>query len=457
VADPLDRCGGDAVPLRDYQRDGVAQIRDALRRVRRVVYALPTGGGKSYVFAYVVAGAVAKKRRALVLAHRAEILDQISAVLTRIGVPHGRVQPGHPATNHPVQVGSVMTVARRLATLPAPDLIVVDEAHHAVASSWARITEAWPGAYVLGVTATPTRLDGRGLRDAFDEMVEGPDVRALIDAGWLAEYSYYAPRLAVDLSGLRIVAGDYLPHDLAARLDRPTITGDAIAHYRRHLGGRTAIAFCCTVAHAEHVACDFRAAGIPAASIDGAMRPGERAALVEMLRCGAIRVLTSCDLISEGFDAPAVGGAILLRPTASLALHRQQIGRCLRPKGDGSRAVILDHVGNVDRHGLPDAPLRWTLDGRRSANADASDGIEGGGGGVRTQPDEIAGELDVIDPLPAWAGGLDIRAARGPEWRELLRRAAGREDRLRQIQVARGYHPGWIWHALSKHKPEVRA
>ena len=142
-------------------------------------------------------------------------------------------------------------------------------------------------------------------------------------------------------------------------MDRPGITGSVIEHYLRHLAPRTAICFTITIAHAEHVAQQFLDAGVPAASIDGTMRADERRDAVNRLRTGDIRVLCSCEIISEGFDAPAVGGAILLRPTQSFALFRQQIGRCLRPKDDGSAAIIVDHVGNVHRHGLPDAPHQW--------------------------------------------------------------------------------------------------
>ena len=154
------------------------------------------------------------------------------------------------------------------------------------------------------------------------------------------------------------------------RVDQDGITGDVVEHYLKHLAGRTAIAFCVTVAHAEHVAQRFRDAGIPAASIDGTMSADQRRDLVNRLRTGDIRVLTSCEIISEGFDAPAVGGAILLRPTQSFALFRQQVGRCLRPKADGSAAIIIDHVDNVFRHGLPDAPHAWSLDSKKRTPAE---------------------------------------------------------------------------------------
>ncbi len=272
----------------------------------------------------------------LVIVHRAEIADQTSNTFTAMGVAHGRIQPGHPMTDEIVQIGMVQTVAKRLDKIAEPGFIIIDESHHAVAETWREVLDAWPEAKVLGVSATPERLDGRGLGDVFQEMVIGPGVRELIEQGFLAPFIYLAPDAGIDLRGVRTLGGDYRADDLTRAVDRTAITGNVVQHYRSHLAGRTAIAFCITVAHAEHVAAEFRANEISAASIDGTLAAAERGDLVTRLRDGELKVLTSCALISEGFDAPSVGGAILLRPTQSFALFRQQIGRCLRPKPDGS-------------------------------------------------------------------------------------------------------------------------
>jgi superfamily II DNA or RNA helicase len=470
-----------APALRSYQVDGVANIRTAFTTHRRVLYVLPTGGGKTVCFAFITTHAAAKGNRVIILAHRQEIVDQISAALTEFGVPHGRIQPGHATTEDSVQIGMVQTVARRLDRIAEPALLVVDEAHHAVAGTWVRIAEAWRNAKVLGVTATPERLDGRGLRDAFDTMVIGTDVRALIDAGYLAPFRYLAPETTIDLRCVGTIGGDYNVADLERAIDRDGITGDVVAHYLEHLAPRTGIAFCVTVAHAEHVAQRLIDNGIPAASIDGTMAPDDRRAVVERLRMGDIRVLTSCEIISEGFDAPAVGGAILLRPTQSFALFRQQVGRCLRPKLDGSSAVIVDHVGNVFRHGLPDAPHEWSLDSQRRTLAQR----QGAARGIRrclACGEVVAGNAErvscaapdnpdcVLRPRilaeregtlaeiasPAWAHGLDIRNARGSQWFQLLQHADGDPVRLREIQVARGYKRGWALHA-AREAAEARA
>ena len=233
-------------------------------------------------------------------------------------------------------------------------------------------------------------------------------------------------------------------------MDQSVITGDCIEHYRKHLDGRTALAFCVRIDHAEHVAAAFRDAGIAAASIDGRMHREQRDTLLYGLRRTEVKILCSCELISEGFDAPSVGGAILLRPTQSLGLYLQQVGRCLRPKPDGSPAIILDHVGNVRRHGLPDAERQWSLDARPRRERDAASAPAiPGAGGTRDAPDEADGELEELIASPAWAGGFDRRDRRPGMLHRLIRLAGRDEARLRAIQEARGYRPGWVWHVLN--------
>lgn len=282
-----------------------------------------------------------------------------------MGVSHGLVAAGRtPDPTQLVQVASVQTLVRRLDSFLAPELIIVDEAHHACAGSWQKVIDAYPTAKVLGVTATPQRLDGKGLSGAFDDLIRGPEVHDLIDQGWLCRPVYYAPS-TVDMKGAKTTAGDWNRAEAEARTDKPTITGDAVTHYARLCPGAPAVAFCTSIRHAEHVAAAFNAAGYPAAVLDGNLDPVERAARVAALGNGRLKVLTSCDIISEGFDLPVVTAAILLRPTQSLSLHLQQVGRVLRPAPGKERAVILDHVGNCLRHGLAEEVREWSLEGAK--------------------------------------------------------------------------------------------
>jgi superfamily II DNA or RNA helicase len=323
----------------------------------------PTGSGKTVIFSYVTANAAAKGNRTLVLVHRAELLNQTHAALSQLEVPHGLIAAGKTADHsHLTQVASVQTLIRRLDHVRPPDLIVIDEAHHATAGAWATVLARWPNARVLGVTATPQRLDGKGLGEVFDDLIRGPEVTKLIEGGYLCKPVYYAPK-TVSMDGVHKVAGDFNRAEMAERMDKPTITGDAVTHYRKYAEGQPCIVFCTGIKHAEHVAQAFNAAGYRFAVLDGTLSPEERAARVASLGSGRLHGLVTVDIVSEGFDLPIVACAILLRPTASLSLHLQQIGRVLRPAANKPRAVILDHVGNCRRHGLAEEVREWSLDG----------------------------------------------------------------------------------------------
>jgi superfamily II DNA or RNA helicase len=355
--------------LRPVQTDFIAGISASFRQHRRVLGVAPTGFGKTLVFCDITRRTHERNKRVYIVAHRIEIIRQIANALFRAGVRYGWIAAGRPSTNDMVQIGMVQTVANRIRLLPKPDLLVIDEAHHATAGSYRKLTEAWPDVFVLGVTASPQRTDGTGLGECFDAMVVGPSMRELIARGYLANFSYLAPPQQVDLTGVKTRAGDYASDQLAAAMDQRNVTGDAIAHYAKHLAGQPAIAFCVSVDHAKHVAEQFRQAGWNAESVDGATDDAVRADRIAAIGDGRLNVLTSCDIISEGTDIPAVAGALLLRPTQSLIIFLQQVGRVLRPKQDGSRAVILDHVGNVFRHGMPDEERAWSLEGKPKRSA----------------------------------------------------------------------------------------
>lgn len=350
--------------LRDYQQMAVESVRDSYRAGRRrTLLVLPTGGGKTICFSYIAAGVAKNQKRVLIIAHRRELLRQISAALTKVGVPHGMLMGGStgiPRAN--VIVASVFTLANRLKHFPAPDLIIGDEAHHFTPdSSWGKVVAAFPKARVLGVTATPERLDGKGLGVLFEDMVIGPTVAELTEQEYLSPADVYAPSKP-DMQGVHTRMGDFVKAELEQVMDRPSITGSAVAHYTKLAAGKKAIAFCVSVKHAQMVAEDFRNAGYASAHIDGGMTEGERDGVLKDFERGKIQILTSCDLVSEGFDLPAVEVAILLRPTQSLSLYLQQCGRAIRPAPGKDKTIILDHAGNTARHGFIDEPREWTLD-----------------------------------------------------------------------------------------------
>ena len=354
------------ITLRDYQGTLVERTRaNFIVGKRSQLLVLPTGGGKTVCFSYMSGAARSKGLTVWILAHRVELLEQISKTLRDFGISHGMIAPGYIGDRRQqVQVASVFTLARRLDRYEPPDLIIVDEAHHAIGkSTWGTVIKAFPKAKLLGVTATPIRLSGEGLGDLFECMVQGPTVAELIQRKALSPYRLFAPA-GVDLSGVHSKMGDFVRGELAQAMNKPSITGDAVSHYQKLARGKRAVAFCVSVEHAEHVAAQFREAGVPAASIDGGMDKVLRQQVLKSFTAGDLRVLTSCDLISEGFDVPAIEVAILLRPTQSLGLYLQQVGRALRTFPGKAEAIILDHAGNVNRHGLPDDDRVWTLEGK---------------------------------------------------------------------------------------------
>jgi superfamily II DNA or RNA helicase len=377
TAGTLTSSAGPALVLRPYQLAAVAGLRQLyVAGHRSVLLQLATGSGKTIVFAVITRSAWSRKRRVLIIVHRRELILQASKKLDWAGVPHGIICAGFaPSPEMPVQICSIQTALRRLADLGDFDFLILDECHHARARSWQTLLAAYPVAKILGVTATPARLDGKGLGShcggPFDAIYCGPPIAELIKGDYLSKARYFIPPLRVDLTGVRARGGDYVPAEAAKRVDHPTITGDAVAKYRELADHQPALAFCATVAHAEHVAAQFREAGYRAASVDGETGKAERDRLIAGLGNGEIEVLTSCDLISEGLDVPALGAVILLRPTKSLVLHLQMLGRGMRPAPGKDALVVLDHVGNVRRHGRPDFERSWTLDGAKETPREA--------------------------------------------------------------------------------------
>jgi superfamily II DNA or RNA helicase len=306
-------------------------------------------------------------------------LRQASNKLSAIGVNHGIIAPSHSMTGDLVQVASIQTTVRRLDRINEPSLIIIDEAHHSVAGNYRKLVDRFPRARLLGVTATPCRLDGHGLGKQaggyFDCMVQGPAISDLIAAGYLSKPVIYAPPTDFSTEGIHIRCGDFAQDEVADRIDKPKITGSAIEHYLRLCPGLPAITFCVSIRHAEHVAQEFNAAGIRTMCIHGQLADRQRDAAIRGLADGTWQNLTSCELISEGTDIPVVAAGIGLRPTASLGMYMQQVGRILRIYPGKTSAIWLDHVGNCRRHGLPTDLREWSLDGlkkRKRAEQESS-------------------------------------------------------------------------------------
>jgi superfamily II DNA or RNA helicase len=352
--------------LRDYQVEMYDQARDLRvnQKARSMILQSPTGSGKTVLAASLLKNCADKGFNAWFLCHRREILKQSLLKLREAGVPAGIVAAGMPTNNlAPVQVCSIGSLARRHHALRRPQLIVYDECHHTAASSWAAIHAAYPDAVHIGLSATPQRLDGTGLGKWFEHMVLGPSTHQLITDGWLSPYRLFAPR-PPDLSDVSILAGDYNKKELSATMDRSAVAGDTVRLYQKHVPNETAIVYMWSVPSSIEIAQRFNDAGIPAVHIDGDTDDRVRDRAIDMFRAGDVRVLCNVDIVGEGFDTPACGAGFFCRPTASLTLYLQQVGRILRPS-PGKTAFLFDQAGNSRRMGLPDEDREWSLDATR--------------------------------------------------------------------------------------------
>lgn len=421
--------------------------------VRRVLGQAPTGFGKTIIFTEMARSAAAKGKRVDILVHREELLDQTVA---KLGVPCGVVAPGRRMTQHPIQVCMVQSLARRLHKRRAPDLIIPDEAHHCPAGTWATVMSAYREAYVFGLTATPVRLDGKGLGDQYEALVCGPSVADLIERGRLSPYTMFSVA-DIDVRGISKRAGDFDRRELADAADKPKLIGNAVHHYRRHADGLPFIAFCTSVQHSEHVARAFCDAGYRVRAVDGTTPKDVRRADVQALARGELDGLTNCALFTEGVDVPVLSCVIDLKPSRSLTNVMQAWGRGLRMHDGKEQCIILDHAGNAARHGLPDTPREWSLDVTKKRTTQEMPDVQ-----HRVCPacfachqpaprcpqcghvyqveqrevQQVEGDLVqvMVDPL---------RAARA---REQARARTPQE--LEAVAQSRGYKPGWVKHVL---------
>jgi superfamily II DNA or RNA helicase len=338
------------MPLRPYQVDLENRVRQAYREgCRSPCIVLPCGGGKSVIIADIARQTTAKGNRVLFLVHRRELCDQIRSTFTWWGV-----------NMRLCDIMMVQTAARRLSKLPRPQLIITDENHHCLANTYRKIYEYFPECRRVGVTATPVRLNGDGLGDVNDRLIIGVSAKWLIENHCLAPYDYYAPSL-VDLSEAKISRGEFDASSVEKLMLKKAVFGNVIEYYRKLADGKQAICYCTSIRHSIETAAAFCSAGIEAEHIDGSTPKAERDEIVRKFKDGALDILCNVDLISEGFDVPDCECAILLRPTQSLTLYIQQAMRCMRYR-PGKRAVIIDHVGNYARHGLPDDDRKWSLE-----------------------------------------------------------------------------------------------
>ena len=383
------------ISLRPYQVEMIEQVRQKMRAgCKSVLLQSPTGSGKTVLAAKMLETATSKEMRSFFLIHRRELTKQSIRTFVDVGVRHGVIAAGFGEDkSQNVQIASVQTLARRYHNVIPPDFIIWDEAHHVAAGTWDKIYKAFPNTFHIGLTATPERLDGKGLKPWFDDIVYGPPVRWLIDQGYLSDYKIFAPT-TIDTDGLRISGGDFNKKELREALrKKPQIVGDAVREYKKYANGLPTIFFNVSVEASENLVSQLKAAGITAAHVDGKTEKTLRDLEIRKFKNGETDTLSNVDLFGEGFDVPGISAISMLRPTNSLGLYLQQVGRALRPvyadgfdlstqegrlesiaAGAKPYAIILDHAGNVERHGLPDQERQWSLYGKKARMKLESDG-----------------------------------------------------------------------------------
>lgn len=362
------------IQLRPYQQKFIDDVRAEFINLQlkgqppRVVGVAPCGAGKTIMTGWMIREAALKGKRSIFFVHRQELIDQTANAFADLQIPFGIIAAGEkPDLNLPVQIASVQTLARRLDTVPTPDFLICDECHHILANTYKTILDAYPKAFLLGVTATPQRMGGINLGDVFGSMVESLSVEELIELGNLTPFKYFAPDIGVDLRSVRKKFGEFVNSDLEDVMSDKKIIGGIVDNYLKLAEGKQAICYCVNVRHSKSVADAFNDAGINAAHCDGETPKNLRAEIVENFRAGRIHVLCNAELFGEGFDVPHCQAVILARPTDSLTLYIQQAMRAMRPDPDDPNkvAIIIDHVQNYLRHGLPNQPHHWTLDPNR--------------------------------------------------------------------------------------------
>lgn len=356
--------------LRPRQKQAIADLRAAYAGgARAPILVAPTGFGKTATSAQVIRSALERGGHVWFLAHLQELLTDTSHRLHQAGIAHGFIAAGHPLQPHRgCQIVGVQTAARRLDRIehewPKPSLIIIDECHLAVASSYLRVIEAAGSPRLLGLSGTPERLDGKGLNQLFDYLVPTCSTGDLIEEGLLAPIRYLAPP-PLDLSGLTEFQGEYLEKEAAALLDTPKITGDAIEQYIENCDGRPAVVFCVNTEHAKNVAEAFTKAGYRSTYIDAKSKKAHRKYASEGLKNGELDVVVNVGLWVAGVDIPNIEVVILLRPTKSKTIYLQAIGRGLRVSPGKKCLTVLDHANCIYEHGPPDQRRDWSLQGRQ--------------------------------------------------------------------------------------------
>lgn len=458
--------------LRPYQEELIQKINTEWEAGhRRVLAQSATGSGKT-----VIASAVSHQftqcgEGILFLAHRQELLYQAKDKLEAItDEAVGIIKAGHKLNaNALIQVASVQTLVRR-DYRPNAELVIVDECHHTPAKTYGDILDCYPDAFILGLTATPCRNDGRGFRNHYDVLVRGWTVRKLIDAGYLSKFRLFAATKQIKTAGIDIVNGDFDQQQLAQAVNASITMGDVVKTRKKYADDKKAIAFCVNIKHSKDVAKAYRQAGYVAEHIDGEMSDKERVAIMERFRCGETLILTNCGIFIEGVDVPDIEAVQILRPTRSLQLHLQSLGRGLRPSKNKEHLIVLDHTENYIYHGLVDDEYEWTLDAvslkNRQHAVECPDckhvfvPSSSEQNNLKATCPNCGSIIQLEAPVEGFGGEKpELINDKTVDLEEIVTEANSEIMveimKLKSTQVVRKYKPVWVYHEIVKRYPNI--
>lgn len=426
------------IELRDYQQDILGRVRQAMQDgYKRILVCLPCRSGKSYIFAKISQLASDKGNQVLIIAHRKELIRQHKELYEQFGL-----------LGLNIRIESVFTEARHVGEHGIPSVIIIDEAHLAGADSYHKVCQAYPDAYVIGFSATPQRMDGKGLDDLFDILIVGISVRELQSMGAIAEFDYFAPYIP-ELKGIHTKLGDYDKEELANRMIEQVhaTVESAINAYRQYADSKQGLVYCVDIAHSDLVAEEFNKAGIPAISVSSKTPKPVRDNAIADFKKGKYRMLVNCNLFSEGITLPEADFVIMLRPTKSYALFIQQSMRCLTPQ-EGKKAVIFDLANNYAIHGLPNDPHVWRLEGKAKSERNGSKSVL-----IRRCPNCLAVVSANTSKCPICGFEFQVKEKELKEETVKVRKIEqlnrknpifDEYERLEKIQQERGYKKMWI-------------
>ena len=346
--------------LRDYQKQVISDLYAKIRAgSRRILLFAPTGSGKTLVGSQVLSDAQSKGRKSLFVVHRDILVSQTAEKLQSFNVVPGFIKSGWQEDKKAlVQLGSVQTMVKRQWWKQdfEAQVVLIDECHITAFSTVVRqmMAQVYPNAIFIGLTATPYRLKkSEGMADIFETLVSAPMPHELIDSGYLSKPSYYG-LYQPDLQRVKTVAGDYDEHQLAIACDKPELINQLVKEWQKLAYGRRTIVFAVNVQHSQNICIAFNKFGIPAAHVDGKTSIKQRTEIYKQLAAKDIYVLCSCMTLTEGFDVPSVNAVLLARPTQSIALYHQMVGRGLRlsPETEKRDCLVICQSGNVSRHGF---------------------------------------------------------------------------------------------------------